>query len=100
MVLSGKVAIVTGSGGPGCGRAVARRLAHEGCSVVVSDVNEAGAEETKRLIELDGGRVALQRADVRIERDIAALIGFAEQTFGGLDIVVNNASAPFRPAEP
>ena len=100
MVLRDKVAIVTGSGGPGCGRAVARRLACEGCAVVVSDIDARGAEETLQLIEADGGRAALKLANVRVESDIEALIAFAEKTFGGLDILVNNASAPFRPGEP
>ena len=100
MVLTDRIAIVTGSGGPGCGRSVARRLAREGCCVVVSDINGDGAEETRRLIESDGGRVAVLHANVRVESEVAALIAFAEHTFGGLDIVVNNASAPFRPGRP
>lgn len=100
MELTGKIAIVTGSGGPGCGRAVACRLAREGCSVVVSDIDDAGAVETLRLIETAGGRAALRHADVRLESDVRALVDFAQQTFGRLDIVVNNASAPFRPREP
>jgi NAD(P)-dependent dehydrogenase (short-subunit alcohol dehydrogenase family) len=100
MVLTDKVAIVTGSGGPGCGRAVARRLARDGCAVVVSDIKDTGAAETLRLIEADGGRAALQHANVRVESEVETLIAFAERTFGGLDIVVNNASAPYRPGEP
>jgi NAD(P)-dependent dehydrogenase (short-subunit alcohol dehydrogenase family) len=39
-------------------------------------------------------------ADVRVDSQIAALVEFAQQTFGGLDILVNNASAPYRPGEP
>jgi NAD(P)-dependent dehydrogenase (short-subunit alcohol dehydrogenase family) len=95
MDLSGKVAIVTGSGGEGCGRAIARRFAREGCAVVVSDIQEPGGRETVELIEAEGGRAAFFRADVRKESDIIALIQFAEQTFGGLDVLVNNASAPY-----
>jgi len=100
MVLNDKIAIVTGSGGPGCGRAVALRLAREGCSVVVSDINDAGGAETLRLIEAGGGRAALQHVNVRVASEVEALVAFAEQRFGGLDIVVNNASAPYRPGEP
>ena len=95
MDLTGKVAIVTGSGGLGCGRAIARRFAREGCAVVVSDIDEPGGRETVRLIEAEGGRGAFFRADVSKESDITALIEFAENTYGGLDVLVNNASAPY-----
>jgi NAD(P)-dependent dehydrogenase (short-subunit alcohol dehydrogenase family) len=100
MDLTRKVAIVTGSGGPGCGRAIARRfargrLAQGGCAIVVSDIDEPGGHETVRLIQTEGARAAFFRADVSKESDIAALIEFAECTYGGLDVLVNNASAPY-----
>jgi NAD(P)-dependent dehydrogenase (short-subunit alcohol dehydrogenase family) len=91
MEIAGKVAIVTGAGGGGQGRAVALRLAREGAALIVSDVDEAGGRETVRRIAGAGGRAAFCRADVGIEADIQALIAFAETTFGGLDILVNNA---------
>lgn len=94
MKLAGKVAIVTGSGGRGTGRATALRFAHEGAAVVVNDVNEAGARETVAMITAVGGRAAFCPADMKIEDDIKALIAFTESTFGGLDILVNNASSP------
>jgi NAD(P)-dependent dehydrogenase (short-subunit alcohol dehydrogenase family) len=94
MNLAGKVAIVTGSGGGGTGRATARRFAHEGASVVVTDVNHPGASETVSLIEVAGGRARFCPADMRNEADIKALIAFAESTYGGLDVLVNNASSP------
>jgi NAD(P)-dependent dehydrogenase (short-subunit alcohol dehydrogenase family) len=96
MEIAGKVAIVTGSGGGGQGRAVALRLAREGAAVVVSDVDEAGGQETLRRM---GGKGAFFRADVGSESDIRALIAFAEATFGGLDILVNNAG-PYLPGDP
>jgi NAD(P)-dependent dehydrogenase (short-subunit alcohol dehydrogenase family) len=100
MDLTGKVAIVTGSGGAGCGRAIARRFARgrfarEGCAIVVCDIDEPGGRETVRLIEAEGGRAAFFRADVAKESDIEALVVFTEKTFGGLDVLVNNASAPY-----
>jgi NAD(P)-dependent dehydrogenase (short-subunit alcohol dehydrogenase family) len=95
MDLNGKVAIVTGSGGLGSGRAEARRLAALGAAVVVCDVDEPGGRETVRLIEQAGGRSAFIRADMGVESDIRALIAFAETTFGGLDVLINNASAPY-----
>jgi len=94
MKLDGKVAIVTGSGGGGTGRAVARRFAREGAAVVVSDVKQAGGEETAGLIAAEGGRAVFRRADVRVESEVKALVESAEATFGGLDVLVNNASSP------
>jgi NAD(P)-dependent dehydrogenase (short-subunit alcohol dehydrogenase family) len=99
MNLPASVAIVTGSGGPGCGRAIARRLAREGASVVVNDIDEAGTRQTLSAIEAEGGRAALRVANVAVEAEVRALIAFAESTFGGLDIVVNNASGPGYHAE-
>ena len=100
MQLAGKVAIVTGAGGGGSGQAEALRLARDGVSVVVNEINEAGGRETVRLIEANGGRAAFFRADVGNEQQVRALIRFAEATFGGLDILINNASAPFGPQGP
>lgn len=92
MNLKNKVAVVTGSGGEGSGRAEARRLAAEGCRVVVSDINEMGGEETVRLIESAGDRAKFCRCDVNAKDDMKALVAFAEEEFGGVDILVNNAS--------
>src|SRR5580698_9865237 len=96
MTLDGRVAIVTGSGGTGCGRAIALRLAAEGMKVVVSDIDTTGGEETLRLIEAAGGRAAFCRADVRQEAQIRGLVTFAVDEFGPLGLLVNNATAPFR----
>jgi NAD(P)-dependent dehydrogenase (short-subunit alcohol dehydrogenase family) len=100
MILNHKVAIVTGAGRDGSGRAVARRFAKEGAAVVVNDINEAGGLETVRMIEQEGGRAAFFPADVGEESKVQAMIAFAESQFGGLDILVNNASAPFPPQGP
>jgi NAD(P)-dependent dehydrogenase (short-subunit alcohol dehydrogenase family) len=92
-----KVALVTGAGS-GIGRASAVRLAQEGAAVVVVDVNEEGGRETVQQIESAGpsggsgqARAAFVRADVTDEADVRAMIAFAEETFGGLDILHNNA---------
>ena len=97
---SNQVVIVTGAGGTGCGRAIAARFARDGAAVVVSDINDAGGHETVRLIERDGGRAVFQRADVGVDGDARELVAVAERTFGRVTILVNNASAPFRPGEP
>jgi NAD(P)-dependent dehydrogenase (short-subunit alcohol dehydrogenase family) len=90
MDITNKVALVTGAGS-GIGRAAAIRLAREGASVVVVDINESGGQETVAQIEANGGKAAFVRADVTLEADVRAMIAFAESTFGGLDILHNNA---------
>jgi len=101
MNLDNKVVIVTGSGGRGCGRAIACRFAREGAAVVVSDINQQGGEETVRQIQRAGGRTAFKPADMQIQSQVRELIAFAEKTFGGLHILINNASGPeFRPDLP
>jgi len=89
-----RVVVVTGAGGTGCGRAIAAHFARAGTLVVVSDINEAGGHETVQLIESGGGRAAFCRTDVRMESQVRDLISFAETTFGGVTVLVNNASAP------
>ena len=90
MEINGKAALITGAGS-GIGRATALRLAHEGAAVVVADVDETGGRETVSMIETDGGRAAFVRADVSDADDVRAMVAFAEKTFGGLDILHNNA---------
>ena len=89
-----RVVVVTGAGGSGCGRTIATRFASRGAPVVVCDINEAGGRDAVREIEARGGRAAFFRADVRRDAETRALVSFAETTFGGLDVLVNNASAP------
>jgi NAD(P)-dependent dehydrogenase (short-subunit alcohol dehydrogenase family) len=99
----GKVAIVTGAGSAGTGRAIARRLADAGASVVVNDLDEAGGAETVRLIEHDRGRAVFVGADVTVEDDIRRLVDGAITQLGGLDVLVNNAGgtpAPHFPNAP
>jgi NAD(P)-dependent dehydrogenase (short-subunit alcohol dehydrogenase family) len=91
-VANAQVAIVTGGGGSGCGRAIAARFAREGASVVVSDVDEAGGDETVRAIASAGGKAVFCRADVRDEEQVRNLVACAERTYGGVSVLVNNAS--------
>jgi len=90
MKLKDKVALITG-GSSGIGRESALLFAREGAKVVVVDVNDAGAQETLRLIQLEGGQAAFCHADVSKASDCASMVAFAETTFGRLDILFNNA---------
>jgi NAD(P)-dependent dehydrogenase (short-subunit alcohol dehydrogenase family) len=100
MRIEDKVAIVTGGGGRGTGRAIAGRLAGAGAAVVVGDIDVEGGAETVRAIEASAGRAAFTRADVTSEHDVDELVSFAVRTFGGLDILVNNAGGTPRPHFP
>jgi NAD(P)-dependent dehydrogenase (short-subunit alcohol dehydrogenase family) len=90
MELEGKVAIITG-GGSGIGRATALRLARDGASIVAADWNEAGAKETVALVEKAGGKAAAVKVDVAKSSEITAMLDFADNAFGGFDIIYNNA---------
>ncbi len=85
-----KIALVTG-GASGIGRAGALALAREGATVMVSDLGQAGCEETVALIHDAGGTAAAHAADVTDEAAIEALIAATVATFGRLDLAFNNA---------
>ncbi|MBY4595460.1 SDR family oxidoreductase [bacterium BD-1] len=90
MRVSGKSIIVTGAGG-GIGEGIARRLAEEGASIVVNDINEALGEKVAADIRAHGGRADFFAADMTQGAQVAALIENAVQLNGKLDAVVNNA---------
>ena len=99
MEIHGKIAIVTGAGA-GLGRAIALELAGARAAVVAADIDAAGGGETVRRIEALGGQATFVHADVTVEPDVRALVAFAEDSFGGLDVVVNNAGAAPAPHFP
>jgi NAD(P)-dependent dehydrogenase (short-subunit alcohol dehydrogenase family) len=86
----GKVALITGAGS-GIGRATALALAREGASVVVADMDRAGGADTLGLVEEAGSSAAFIQTDVTIPADIDAMIAFALERYGGLDIMHANA---------
>jgi NAD(P)-dependent dehydrogenase (short-subunit alcohol dehydrogenase family) len=93
----GKVAFVTGAGS-GMGRATALAFAREGASVVVADLAGRDAEETVSAIDRHGGRAIAAQCDVTRSTDVEAALERAVETFGHLDVAVNNAGLDQRAA--
>jgi meso-butanediol dehydrogenase/(S,S)-butanediol dehydrogenase/diacetyl reductase len=87
-LLEGKVTIVTGAGS-GIGRASAVRFAREGAQVVVADVRLAKAQET---VDLIGSDAVAAQVDVGDASQVEAMVQVAVDTFGGLDVLFNNAA--------
>jgi len=88
--LNEKIALVTGAGS-GIGRATSLVLAREGATIVVSDVNADGGEETLSAIKDMGGDGMFVHADVSRAADVDALVGSIVEAYGRLDICYNNA---------
>ncbi|HLK51014.1 MAG TPA: SDR family NAD(P)-dependent oxidoreductase [Bryobacteraceae bacterium] len=93
--LKGKTAIVTGAN-RGIGKAIAQRLAAEGCRLVLCARDSRLLQETQREIEGAGGPAASLALDLRTPEAAVRLTEFAKKTFGQIDIVVNNAGATRR----
>src|SRR5690348_13279917 len=96
--LYGKIAIVTGAG-QGIGRGIAEKLAAEGATVVVTDLNEATAKETAQAVN----GVGIQ-ADVTSRESVDAMVAQVQRQFGRIDVLVNNAgwdkASPFVDSDP
>lgn len=90
MRLANRSAIVTGAA-RGIGRAIALRLAAEGCRVVVDDIDMRGGSETAKSIADRGGQAVFVPADVSKESDVQNLLATAEKSFGAATILVNSA---------
>jgi len=88
--LDGKVAVVTGSG-RGIGAEIAAKLASDGAAVVVNDLDEGPAKDTAAAIEAAGGRAVAVPGDVTAAGFAERFTQAAVDSFGGLDIIVNNA---------
>jgi len=86
--LAGRVALVTG-GASGIGRAIAERLAHEGASIVVADLD--GEKAGKVAAAIGDERAVAVQVDVSDESAVASAFATAALRFGGVDLVVNNA---------
>ena len=101
--MQGKVAIVTGAGsvGPGWGngKATATLLARQGASVFLVDINMDAVNETRGIIEGEGGTCAVHRADMMVAAEVAEMVRACIDRFRRIDVLVNNVggSAPGDP---
>ncbi|WP_179152010.1 acetoin reductase [Oceanobacillus senegalensis] len=89
-ILSKKVAVITGSG-QGIGKALAERLANEGFSIVLSDINEETLSGTEKEFKNNGHDVTSFVGNVAKPEDQASLVQHAVDTFGSVDVFINNA---------
>lgn len=88
--LANKVGIVTG-GGSGIGRGVAQAMAAEGCRVVICGRRKSRLEQVVAAIKADGGECTAVVADVAEEQDVEQLLEAAQEAYGRIDILINNA---------
>jgi 2-hydroxycyclohexanecarboxyl-CoA dehydrogenase len=98
--LGNKIAVVTGAGA-GIGRAIATRLAAEGATVVVTDIDGAAATQTAAAL---GDAAIAVPADVTSRDSVETMVGHVVDRFGRIDVLVNNAgwdkSSPFLDSDP
>jgi NAD(P)-dependent dehydrogenase (short-subunit alcohol dehydrogenase family) len=92
--LQDRVALITGAGsiGPGWGngKATAALFAREGAKIFAVDLDLAAAEQTKGIIEGEGGVCQTHRANVAKAPDVEAMVKACMATFGRIDVLVNN----------
>jgi len=92
--LKGKSALVVASS-QGLGKAIAEQLVQEGANVMITSRNEEKLNEVARQLEaLNKGRVSFVKADITKKEDIEKLVRQTVETFGTIDLLVNNAGGP------
>src|SRR5437764_3446874 len=90
--LPDKIAIVTG-GAQGLGQTISLRLAHEGCRVLIADVNESGVKASAASIAKETGQHVIGlKVNVTEETEVRALFESAVKEYGRVDVVVANAA--------
>src|SRR5712672_1713168 len=97
--LSGRVALVTGAGGP-FGRSIALALARAGASLFLTDVNDATLKATLEHVRATGSRCESATGDVSQPNDIALIMDAFDRVFDRLDVLVNNAGINPRQGRP
>ncbi|TEU11864.1 MAG: 3-oxoacyl-[acyl-carrier-protein] reductase [Anaerolineales bacterium] len=90
MRFDGKVVIVTG-GALGIGQATAKLFAQEGARVIIADIDDQGGSETVRQIREAGGEATFVHTDIRSSADAQNMARVAVDTYGTVDVLVNNA---------
>jgi NAD(P)-dependent dehydrogenase (short-subunit alcohol dehydrogenase family) len=95
MKLTDKVAIVTGGAG-GIGSAIALRFGREGAKVVVTDMHLERAEQVAEEVRKSGAEALAVKADVRNMQEIQHMVSLTLETFGKIDILINNAGGATR----
>ena len=91
MKLADKTAIVTGAG-RNIGEEIAKLFAKEGARIAVVDMDEGRANAVTEMIKGDGGEAVAVVCDVANTDDIAKMVATTVETFGGIDILVNNVA--------
>lgn len=88
--LDGKNVVITGAAS-GLGRSLALVLARKGCRIGIADINTEGASETLDMVERAGGSGEIYELDVRVAIDVEAMAAHFFDTWGRVDLLVNNA---------
>jgi len=88
--LSGKVAIITGGAG-GFGKGIAEKFKAEGAEVIIADFSEEVGQKTASELKCE-----FQKCDVTSRQDWEAIVKFADEKFGKIDCVINNAGTTYR----
>lgn len=89
--LNNKVALITG-GAQGMGAVTAELFAKEGAKVVIADLNEEKGMEQTNKIKAEGGACSFVKTDVSKSKDVENMVKFAVDTYGRLDVAINNAA--------